>query len=194
PSTSPLDTRIAPANSPGCRLSHRLRPNTNAANAATTIRSTPRTMSSAINMACLPSCPGAHVPGQLTSSRNSPPGEYAHLCSQHGRPAIQSWPKVLTSVPAAIPSSAAMQVNGPTLREIQPSAIRVDAILPGGSPAATAGQEPSQPTGPCDQRPVTWAWPADRSALEPRKAHSRHRSTTPTPARPAATASALPRP
>lgn len=29
---------------------------------------------------------------------------------------------------------------------------RMDTILPGGSPAATARQEPSQPAGPCHRR------------------------------------------
>jgi len=39
------------------------------------------------------------------------------------------------------------------LAAMPPWAIRVDAILPGSSPAATAGQEPGQPTGSRRQRP-----------------------------------------
>lgn len=52
PSISPLVTRIAPGNSPACRLSHRLRPSTTNASAMTAIRSTPRATSSAIYLVC----------------------------------------------------------------------------------------------------------------------------------------------
>ena len=45
PSASPSGTRIAPANSPGWRLSHRWRPITTTATATTTTRSTPSAMS-----------------------------------------------------------------------------------------------------------------------------------------------------
>src|SRR6516225_416394 len=49
PLTSPSATRIAPWKSPGWALSHRLRAMTPATNAAMTIRSTPRTASSAMS-------------------------------------------------------------------------------------------------------------------------------------------------
>ena len=105
--------------------------------------------------------PGAHLPGKLTSSRNSPPGEYPYpAVNAAGQPASQG----RRSSPRSQRRSLIGRYAGTRANLAGNAALGYPSgcHLPGGSPAATARQEPSQPTGPCHQRPVTSAPPADR--------------------------------
>src|SRR5436190_5146376 len=135
PWISPLETRIAPANSPGCRLTHRRRPNTITAKAATTMMLTPRTMSKAISMTFRPSMPRLRASSDSDELIGELRGETACLLEvvvlQIRRRDLQS--QVLLAV-LTRPEVADQREQRPHLAALVPE---VDAVDP-GAPAFDA--------------------------------------------------------